>query len=45
MANHGLEWLYRLVTQPSRLGRMLKLPVFLLSVVWERVTHGKTDRI
>ncbi len=41
----NLEWLYRLVTQPSRLGRMLKLPVFLLSVVWERVTHGKTDRI
>lgn len=41
----NLEWLYRLLKQPSRLGRMMKLPVFLLSVVWERLIHGKTDRI
>ena len=41
----NLEWLYRLACQPSRLGRMLKLPVFLLSVVWERLRHGKTDRV
>lgn len=26
----GLEWLYRLYREPSRLGRMLALPVFLL---------------
>ena len=39
----NLEWFYRLVTQPSRIGRMLKLPVFLLSVVWERLKNGKTD--
>lgn len=26
----GLEWFYRLVTQPSRLGRMAKLPLFLV---------------
>ena len=37
----NLEWLYRLLKQPSRLGRMMKLPVFLLSVLWERVTKGK----
>ena len=38
----NLEWLYRLLHQPSRLGRMMKLPVFLLSVVWERLKNGKT---
>ena len=38
----GLEWLYRLLSQPSRLGRMLKLPVFLLSVIWERLRFGRT---
>ena len=41
----NLEWFYRLLNQPSRLGRMLKLPVFLLSVVWERLRYGKTDRV
>ncbi len=30
---HNLEWLYRLVKNPSRFGRMLKLPLFLLHVV------------
>ena len=39
----NLEWFYRLIHQPSRIGRMLKLPVFLLSVVWERIKHGKTN--
>lgn len=29
----GLEWLYRLITQPSRIGRMAKLPLFLFSAV------------
>ena len=41
----NLEWLYRLLCQPSRIGRMMKLPLFLLSVIWERVSHGKTYRI
>ena len=41
----GLEWLYRLISQPSRIKRMIKLPVFLLSVAWERIKHGKADRI
>lgn len=29
----GLEWLYRLLKQPSRIGRMVKLPLFLVSAV------------
>jgi N-acetylglucosaminyldiphosphoundecaprenol N-acetyl-beta-D-mannosaminyltransferase len=29
----GLEWLYRLVTQPSRLGRQLALPAFAFKVL------------
>lgn len=32
----GLEWLYRLITQPSRFFRMLKLPLFLLRVISEK---------
>lgn len=41
----NLEWFYRLVHQPSRIGRMMKLPVFLLAAVWERLKHGKTNRV
>lgn len=37
----NLEWLYRLLKQPSRLGRMMKLPAFLLSVLFERLKTGK----
>lgn len=29
----GMEWLYRLLKQPSRIGRMAKLPLFLVSAV------------
>lgn len=32
----GLEWLYRLLKQPSRIGRMAKLPLFLVSAVQAR---------
>ena len=31
--NHGLEWLYRLLQEPSRYKRMLKLPVFMIKVM------------
>lgn len=34
----GLEWLYRLVKEPSRIGRMAKLPLFLVSAVGARIT-------
>lgn len=30
---HDLEWFYRLVKEPSRLGRMTRLPLFLLHAV------------
>ena len=32
----GLEWFYRLVKNPSRIGRMMKLPLFLLHAAGER---------
>ena len=35
----GLEWLYRLMKEPSRIGRMAKLPVFLVSAVRARITE------
>ncbi len=34
----GLEWFYRLIKEPKRIGRMIKLPVFLLDVI---VKKGK----
>ena len=34
----GLEWLYRLMKEPSRIGRMAKLPLFLVSAVGARLT-------
>jgi len=33
----GLEWLYRLIKQPSRIGRMAKLPLFLVSAAKARL--------
>ena len=32
----GLEWFYRLLKQPSRIGRMMKLPLFLVHVSGEK---------
>lgn len=34
----GLEWLYRLMKEPSRIGRMAKLPLFLVSAVGAKLT-------
>lgn len=33
--DHGIEWLYRLIKQPSRFGRMLALPKFGLKVLFK----------
>lgn len=33
----GFEWLYRLLKQPSRFRRMLKIPLFMLAVVGQRI--------
>ena len=32
----GLEWLYRLTREPRRIGRMAKLPLFLVSALAAR---------
>lgn len=37
MRNFGLEWLYRLYLQPSRIGRMTRLPRF----VWAVIRRGR----
>lgn len=33
---HNLEWFYRLVKEPSRIGRMMRLPLFLVHAAGER---------
>ena len=38
MQKAGLEWLYRLIREPRRIGRMMRLPLFLVAVLWRRVT-------
>jgi len=37
----GLEWLYRLIKQPSRIGRMMSLPKFMFMTIGYRIKHGK----
>ena len=32
----GLEWLYRLAKEPSRIGRMMKIPLFLVHAAGEK---------
>ena len=32
-----LEWLYRLIKQPSRIKRMIKLPLFVFAAIWARI--------
>ncbi|MBR0598922.1 WecB/TagA/CpsF family glycosyltransferase [Sinanaerobacter chloroacetimidivorans] len=39
--NHGLEWLYRFIQQPSRYKRMAALPLFMIKVVISRIRGGK----
>ena len=34
--DHGLEWFYRLCKEPKRIGRMMKLPLFLVHVRREK---------
>jgi N-acetylglucosaminyldiphosphoundecaprenol N-acetyl-beta-D-mannosaminyltransferase len=36
MQGMGLEWLFRLYLQPWRIRRMLRLPRFVLAVLFER---------
>ena len=41
MIKLNLEWFYRLVKQPSRFGRMLRLPKFLWAVLRKRIGGSK----
>lgn len=34
----GLEWFYRLITNPKRAKRMLNLPIFGFKIIWMRLT-------
>lgn len=34
--NHGLEWFYRLITEPWRFKRIAKIPFFLLKVLFDK---------
>ncbi|HAN09981.1 MAG TPA: glycosyltransferase [Clostridiales bacterium] len=38
----GLEWFYRLLRQPSRFIRMLKLPEFMLIVIWKKIKNRES---
>lgn len=37
----GLEWFYRLCKEPKRIGRMMKLPLFMLLVIRKKLFGGK----
>jgi len=36
----GLEWFYRLMKEPSRIGRMMALPRFMFKVITTRNISG-----
>jgi len=41
----GMEWLHRLIRDPRRIKRMTKLPLFLFTVFWKRISpERKQDR-
>ncbi len=35
--DHNIEWFYRLMKQPSRIGRMMQLPLFMLVVIKNKI--------
>lgn len=39
----NLEWFYRLISQPTRFKRMLKLPLFLIEVIKYKFNGGKNE--
>ena len=41
MIRMHLEWLYRLIKEPKRIGRMMRLPKFVLAVLAKRLRGGK----
>lgn len=42
---HNIEWLFRLKSQPSRIGRMMKLPVYIFrAIFWKISGRAKKDK-
>jgi len=42
----GFEWLYRLIRDPRRIKRSMRLPLFVLAVIWRRISgNGDTCSI
>ena len=41
---HNLEWLYRLLKQPTRIGRMMSLPKFYFGTWIYRLRRGKAEK-
>lgn len=39
----NMEWLYRLIKEPKRIKRQIKIPLFMLSVIGERIVGGKQE--
>lgn len=38
----GIEWLWRLILQPTRIRRMIVLPIYLLKIIFTKdMTKGK----
>lgn len=41
----GIEWLWRLMLQPSRFFRMIVLPIYLMKIIFTKdITKGKFDK-
>lgn len=41
----GIEWFWRLILQPSRIFRMIVLPIYLLKIIFTKdITKGKFDK-
>jgi len=40
----GMEWFYRLIKQPSRIGRMMALPKFLFTVIGKKLFGKKKEK-
>lgn len=38
----GLEWLYRIIREPRRIKRSMKLPLFLFAVIWKRIAGARS---
>jgi len=44
MQKHGLEWLYRAIREPRRIGKVLRLPLYIISAIKARLS-GKGGKV